>query len=268
MSSSSPAPSSADPTPPAGGAPAAADPGVAEPQAESATAPTGAPGSALSAVFAHPLAFLPVLKNRPLDALRLGHAQGNGWWLQFALLTFVAALNGTVLVGRSGQIGMGMLSSVTGLGGLGSYFYKTPYWMLDAGEGFGLFFLLLLVFAVLHLARVALLHMAFAVGKAGQPFAASGQIVMTAYSGHLWAMGLGTLLFLIPGSGMGSLVLFVGALVLSVLGVGAEILMYLGLNRLHRFAGSPYLPYLGGYAAWLVVVGVLMYVLGSMMESM
>ena len=269
-----------DQTSPSGGAsvagsePAAATSAAQTPAAEQATstdqAASAPGGGVLAALLAHPLAFLSLLKNRPLEALRLGHAQGNAWWLQFGLYVVVLALYTTVLLDRSEQVGMGMLSELMGMRSFGLYSSSYgDYWMLAADEGFGLFFMALVLYAVFVLLRVALLHVVFALDKAGVPFSASGQIVMTAYSGHLCALLLGTLLLLVPGAGLGGLVLTVGSLVMVLLSLLSEIVMYIGVNRRHRFAGSPLMPFVLGYGGWLLCVGLILYALVSAgMESL
>lgn len=221
----------------------------------------------MDAVVAHPIAFLSVLKNRPLDALRLGQAQGSGWWIQWALYSTVTALFVTVLVGRSGQVGMGIMGDITGLRGLGGY-YSAPYWVMEFGDGLVVLLLSFVLFGLINLLRVAMLHISFAVGKAGVPFSASGQIVTTAYAGHLCVLAVGILGLIVPGEALGTLILTVGAFVLMLLNFMSELLMYIGVNRRHRFTGSPLMPFVLGYGGWVIGVGVILYVFASVLKEM
>lgn len=245
---------------------------VTTPEASAADAPSGSTpaagpaqrNGALDAVVAYPLTFLSVLKNRPLDALRMGHAQGNGWWIQLILRNVLTALFVTVLLGRASGIGMGMMRSITG-----GYFARySEYWALSFGASLQVFLMALLLFFLIDLLRVGMLHLAFAVGKAGVPFSDSGQIVATAYSGLACITAVGIVGMLLPGSGLLMFVLVVGGLLVTVLGLTAELLMYIGVNRRHRFEGSPMMPFVAGFAGWILGTLLILYIFASVLEGM
>ncbi|SJN36959.1 hypothetical protein FM125_11320 [Micrococcus lylae] len=244
---------------------------MTSPAASAAGAPSGSTpagpaqrNGALDAVVAYPLTFLTVLKNRPLDALRMGHAQGNGWWIQLALRNVLTALFVTVLLGRASGIGMGMVRSISG-----GYFSRySDYWALSFGASLQVFLMALLLFFLIDLLRGGMLHLAFAVGKAGVPFSDSGQIVATAYSGPACITAVGILGMLLPGSGLLMFVLVVGGLLATVLGLTAELLMYIGVNRRHRFEGSPLMPFVAGFAGWILGTLLILYVFSSVLEGM
>ncbi|MDY6054681.1 hypothetical protein [Micrococcus sp.] len=257
-----------NPADPAAGSTAAAPaaPAVETPAAQPAA--DGAPAAAetrrngaLDALIAYPAAFLTVLKNRPLDALRLGHAQGNGWWLQLLLRNVLAALFLVVLIGRTNGT---FVSSADRLFG----FRSSRYWYLPFEYGLQLFLLALVLFFLIDLVRVSTLHLSFLVSKSGVPFSASGQIVATAYSGLACITLVGILALLLPGRGLIGPIVLVGLFLVAVFSLAAELLMYIGVNRRHRFTGSPLIPFVAGFAGWILGVCLVTYVFMSVLEGM
>lgn len=137
----------------------------------------------------------------------------------------------------------------------GSYSSRGAF-SVKVGQWFGAFFLGAILFAVVFVIRSLCLKWTFAVRGASQSFDTSSRLVATAYSIPMALLLVATVFFMIPSLVLSGIVMFVVAVASLPVGMIPEILLYVGLNRTHRFSKSPLIPHVSFTLVWTIIVAI------------
>jgi hypothetical protein len=217
-------------------------------------------GGILVALLGQWAAFRMILRGYPLEALELPGRIPRFWMVSFLAAALIFGLSAATTVTR-------IVSSVSNtVAGIFSPFggARSSYMSLSVGQWFGIVLVGMIFAGAAFILRATTLRWLFAVRRNPQSYSVGANILAVAYSGHMVVYLAAFVLMFVPGAVFGSVVVVVGGALLALLNFAAELLIYVGVNRVARFEKSVLVPHVLFSAAWLVLVAVVYGILFAM----
>ncbi|XAS73437.1 hypothetical protein VUN82_06225 [Micrococcaceae bacterium Sec5.1] len=214
---------------------------------------SGAPkDGVLTAILGQWAAFRMILRGYPLEAFQLSGRIPRFWLVSFLMAALVFGLSAATAVTRT------VSAANTAVAGLFSTFgaHRSSYVSLSPGQWIGIVLVGMLFAGAAFILRAATLKWLFAVRRRPQSYSVGANILAVAYSGHLAVYVAAFVLMFVPGAVFGSVVTVVAAALLALLNFAAELLIYVGVNRVTTFEKSVLVPHVLFSALWLVLVAV------------
>lgn len=221
----------------------------ATPADEPAAAPAGQPnavGTALGTVLA---VIVQTWKGNTVGALQAAASTKNfGWVATGAYAVIGGLLMATMLtrlLGGFDDFADYAFSSLTG--GYGS---SSGYFSVTFGAWFAAFILGIILSGLFFILRAVCIKWVFSTRGAPQPFTATLALVSGAYAIPMALVLLAAVLNMIPNLTLLALVSLASAVLALPVGLIPEIMIYIGINRTHRFTKSPLIPHVMFTLLW------------------
>lgn len=228
--------------------------------AEQASAPTAtipAPAKAESSVVGNGLgtilaAVVQTWKGNTVGALRAAaETKHFGWVATGAYAVIGGLLVATMLtrfMGGIDDMANYMVYSLSG--GYGS---SLGYFSASFSDWFTAFILGIILMGLFFILRALCVKWVFSTRGAAQPFTSSLAIIGGAYAIPMVLVLVAAVLNMIPSVSLMALVSLVTAVLSLPVGLISEIMIYIGINRSHRFTKSPLIPHALFTLIWVVM---------------
>lgn len=170
-------------------------------------------------------------------------------------------LSATILtrgLGSVDDLADGLTSGLSG----GSY-SSSGMFSATAGQWITAFILGAIMMGLVYILRALCVKWVFSVRGAGQSFGTSLSIVAGSYSIPMALLLVATLLFMIPSLALSALVMFAIAILALPVGMIPEIMIYIGINRTHRFTKSPLIPHVSFTLVWVIILAIAYMIVGA-----
>lgn len=152
-------------------------------------------------------------------------------------------------------------SLTSGLTG-GSY-SSSGMFSATAGQWITAFILGAVMMGLVFILRALCVKWVFSVRGAGQSFGTSLAIVTGSYSIPMALLLVATLLLMIPSLALSALVMFAITILALPVGMIPEIMIYIGVNRTHRFTKSPLIPHVSFTLVWVIILAIAYLIVGA-----
>ena len=165
---------------------------------------------------------------------------------------------------------MGSFDSMLGdfsYGLTGGYYSTSGSFSISFGQWISTFFMGLILLGVFFILRALCVKWVFSTRGTSQTFGASLAIVTGATAIPMTLLLVAGILLIIPSGVFASLIMLVAAVVSLPIGMIPEILIYIGINRAHRFTKSPLIPHVFFTLLWVVMLVVAYLILSALFIS-
>lgn len=202
-----------------------------------------------------------------VGALRAG-TTGRG----FALVaTLLYAVIGGLMLATVVTRGLGgfddMLGSFSSYA-TGGYYSTKGTFSAKFGIWIGSFFLGAILFLITVVARALCVKWVFAVRGASQKFDTVLRLTAVAYAIPMALLLVATVFMMIPSLALSAVIMFVIAVVSLPVGMIPELLIYVGINRTHRFTKSPLIPHVSFSLVWVIILAIAYMIVFSIVAEM
>lgn len=135
----------------------------------------------------------------------------------------------------------------------GGYGSSRGYFSASFGDWFTAFILGIILMGLFFILRALCVKWVFSTRGAAQPFTSALSIIGGAYAIPMLLVLVAAILNMIPSVSLMALVSFVTGVLSLPVGLISEIMIYIGINRTHRFTKSPLIPHALFTLVWVVM---------------